>query len=856
MTVTTPPPSIVAPDAPPPPPSDQVTLSIDGVDVVVPKGTLIIRAAEQIGVEIPRFCDHPLLDPVAACRACLVEIEGQPKPQPACAIPVGDGMKVRTATTSPMAETAQRGVLEFLLINHPLDCPVCDKGGECPLQNQAMSHGRGESRFVLAKRTFPKPVALSAQILLDRERCVSCARCTRFAAQVAGDPFITLQQRGGRQIVGIAEDTPFNSYFSGNTVQICPVGALTSAAYRFRARPFDLVSTPTVCEHCASGCALRTDVRRSTVLRRLAWDDPDVNSEWNCDKGRFAFPYQGIDRIDSPLIRGADGGQAEASWPAATRLAAARLAESGARTVVLTGGRLTLEDSYAYAKFARAVLGTDSIDFRARRSSDEEADLLRSVVAGSGLGVTYADLDAAPTVLLVGFEPEEESPIVFLRLRTATRTGSTQVFTVAPFASPGSAKLSARVLAAAPGQEPALLMALVGGEPAPAGVVLPDLTAAGSVILLGERAAQVPGTIAASVALARTTGARLAWVPRRAGERAAVEAGALPGLLPWGRPLADPVAREQVAQAWDVPVDALPTEAGLDLAGFLAAVAADVADAQPAAGAAEAAAAEAAAATEASDPANRRIGAVIVAGVEPADLPDSDAFLAALDAVPFVLSLETRSTEVTARADVVLPVGVVTEKAGTFLDWEGRARPFGQVLRDSTAITDARALGLVARAMGRSLGSIEVPALRAELAGLGRWTGARPEPADVAAMVEPTHAEGQAVLATWRHLLDEGALQVGEPALAATARPAVVRLSTATAHSIGALDGEPVEVATEHGAITLPLVVTDMVDGVAWLPGNSAGSTVEATLRAGAGALVTVRAAEIESADGPAGGAL
>ena len=807
-------------------PPGHAAVVIDGIDVVVPAGTLIIRAAEQVGIEIPRFCDHPLLDPVAACRACLIEIEGQPKPQPACAIPVADGMKVRTSGTSEMAATAQRGVMEFLLINHPLDCPVCDKGGECPLQNQAMSHGRGESRFTGTKRTFPKPVALSTQILLDRERCVSCARCTRFADQVAGDPFISLQQRGGKQVVGIAEDTPFNSYFSGNTVQICPVGALTSAAYRFRSRPFDLVSTPTVCEHCASGCALRTDVRRSTVLRRLAWEDPEVNSDWNCDKGRFAFPYLEADRLDTPLVRDGDD-LVESSWPQAVRRAAQALAGSGERTAVLLGGKLTLEDSYAYAKFARAVLGTDSIDFRIRRSNAQEADFLRTVVSGSGVGVTYADLEAASTVLLVGLEPEEESPIVFLRLRAATLRGSLKVLTVAPFASPGSAKLGAHVLAAAPGQEAGVLSALASAAGDAAGA----LAAPGSIILVGERAAQSPGALAAAVALAGSTGARLAWVPRRAGERGALEAGALAGLLPWGRPLSDPAARAQVADAWGVEADALPSEVGLDLAGVVAALAAD-----------EQAALAAQADDEDAELPERRIGAVIVAGVEVVDTPDPVAFRAALAAAPFVLALETRTTEVTELADVVLPVAVLTEKSGTLLDWEGRARPFGQVMHDSTTITDARALGLVARAMDRPLGSIEVGALRAELAGLGRWQGPRPaaEPIEVPDTVQA--AEGRVLLATWRHLLDEGLLQRGEPALAGTARPALARISPATAESFGLSDGEPVSVSSDHGVITLPVAVTEMVDGVVWLPGNSVGSSVNATLRVGSGAEVALSA--------------
>ena len=246
-------------------------------------------------------------------------------------------MVVRTQFTSEAADKAQHGVMELLLINHPLDCPVCDKGGECPLQNQAMSNGRVETRFSDIKRTFPKPINLSSQVLLDRERCVLCARCTRFSEQIAGDPFISLLERGALQQVGIAPGEPFDSYFSGNTVQICPVGALTGTAYRFRARPFDLVSSPSVCEHCASGCAQRTDHRRGVVLRRLAGDDPEVNEEWNCDKGRWAFTYARVgDRITTPLVRDDDGALRPASWSEALAVAAAGLTTRPGRCA---GGR-------------------------------------------------------------------------------------------------------------------------------------------------------------------------------------------------------------------------------------------------------------------------------------------------------------------------------------------------------------------------------------------------------------------------------------------------------------------------------------------------------------------------------------
>ncbi|MFZ0835356.1 MAG: NADH-quinone oxidoreductase subunit G, partial [Mycobacterium sp.] len=485
---------------------EMVTLTIDDVEVSVPKGTLVIRAAELVGIQIPRFCDHPLLDPVGACRQCLVDVEGQRKPMASCTITATDGMVVRTQFTSPVADKAQQGIMEFLLVNHPLDCPVCDKGGECPLQNQAMSNGRADSRFEGVKRTFPKPINISSQVLLDRERCVLCARCTRFSDQIAGDPFIELLERGALQQVGIYTKEPFESYFSGNTVQICPVGALTGAAYRFRARPFDLVSSPSVCEHCASGCAQRTDHRRGVVLRRLAGDDPQVNEEWNCDKGRWAFTYATQpDRITTPLIRGEDGILVPASWSEALTVAAKGLSAAYGNAGVLVGGRATLEDAYAYSKFSRVVLGTNDIDFRARPHSIEESEFLASRVAGRPMPATYADLEAAPVVLLVGFEPEEESPIVFLRLRKAARKHRTQVYSIAPFATRGLTKMNGTLLQSVPGGEAALLDELSAGEFAEI------LRAAGAVIVVGERLATAPGALSAAARLAEGTGARLAW---------------------------------------------------------------------------------------------------------------------------------------------------------------------------------------------------------------------------------------------------------------------------------------------------------------------------------------------------------
>ena len=779
-------------------PTDLVTVSVDGIEVRVPKGMLVIRVAELMGIEIPRFCDHPLLDPVAACRACLIEIEGQPKPQPACAIAVTDGMVVRTQRTSLMADAAQEGVMEFLLLNHPLDCPVCDKGGECPLQNQAMTTGRGTSRFEEDKRTFEKPINVSAQILLDRERCVSCARCTRFADQIAGDPMLELLERGAKQQVGIAPDQPFDSYFSGNTIQICPVGALTSSLYRFRARPFDLVSTPTTCEHCASGCSLRTDVRRGVITRRLAWDDPEVNEEWNCDKGRFAFPYTYEGRISSPLVR-ENGELRPASWPEALDVAARGLAAARGRSGVLTGGRLTREDAYAYSKFARVAMGTGDIDFRSRVASDEEAQFLASSVAGMPLGPTYADLDRAPVVLLVGLEPEDESPIIFLRLRRAAQKKGVRIVSLSPVRTRAIDKMDAQWWACQPGGEAVALRQITEQ----AGDTLAALRQPGAVILVGERMAGVPGALSAAAELASSTGARLGWVPRRAGERGALDAGALAGLLPGGRPADDPRAREEVAAVWGVEVSALPTggRAGQSLVDAI------LGDA-----------------TRAEREEARLVDALLVAGVEVADHERADDLRRALSNIPFLVALSTHHNDVSEVADVVFPVAVVAEKAGSFTDWEGRTKPFSAAIHGAQSVADGRVLAMIADAMDVAFGSGDVASLRAEMDRLGMWSGTRPAAPSVAPA--SSDAVGTVALATWRLLLDAGVLQEGEPHLAATARPTEALMSEETARALGLGQAASVTVSTDQGSLELPLRIADVVDGAVWVPMTSEGSRV------------------------------
>jgi len=765
---------------------EMITVVIDGFEVTVPKGTLVIRAAEKLGIQIPRFCDHPLLEPAGACRQCLVDIEingrAFPKPQASCTIPVENNMIVKTQLTSPVAEKAQAGIMEFLLINHPLDCPVCDKGGECPLQNQAMSNGRPESRFEGVKRTFEKPVAISSQVLLDRERCVLCARCTRFSEQIAGDPFITLNERGALQQVGIYEEDPFESYYSGNTVQICPVGALTGTSYRFRARPFDLVSVDSACEHCASGCAMRTDIRRGKTLRRLAGDDSSVNEEWNCDKGRWAFKYlTSRERVTSPMIRGEDGELHDASWPEAIAFAAKGL--KGKRAGVLVGGRATVEDAYGYSKFARVSLGTNDIDFRSRPDSDEETSFLSSVALG--LKTTYKDIDKADQVVLLGFEPEEESPIVFLRIYKQFRKRALRVVSDAPVASRGSVKLNAELVSD--------IKSISG------------LTSK-SVILVGERLSEKVGALSSAVDLGEKSGAKLAWIPRRAGERGALSAGAIATLLPGGRPVSDASARVDVAAAWSV--DSLPTEPGRSTSEILHALVVN------------------------------NLDAVVIGGVDPLDI-SSNALSQLLNS--FVVSLEVSHSAVTAVADVVLPVAAIIEKSGSFQDWQGSTRKFDKAITDSLSRSDVRILSMIADEMGAPINLPTVAATAREISALGNWDGKALAFAKISE-VKPAVSEGKLHLTSWRLLLDLGTLQEGEANLAGTARKASARISKVRADKLGVNEGDLLSISSDLGSLKLPVEISEMSDDAIWVPRNSIDSQVIANLGFVSGQVTVVKA--------------
>ena len=750
---------------------EMITCVIDGFEVTVPKGTLVIRAAEKLGIQIPRFCDHPLLEPAGACRQCLVEIEingrAFPKPQASCTIPVEKGMVVKTQLTSPVADKAQKGIMELLLINHPLDCAVCDKGGECPLQNQAMSNGRSESRFEGEKRVFEKPVAISSQVLLDRERCVLCARCTRFSEQIAGDPFITLNERGALQQVGIYEDEPFDSYYSGNTVQICPVGALTGTSYRFRARPFDLISTNSACEHCASGCAMRTDVRRGKTLRRLAGEDSEVNEEWNCDKGRWAFKYEvAKNRITKPLMRDENGQLQEASWPEA--LAAAASGLKNAKVGVLVGGRATVEDAYGYSKFARVALSTNNIDFRARTHSREELDFLASTPTTA----TYKDIDKADHVVLINFEPEDESPIVFLRIYKQFKKRAIKVSSIASFTSRGTEKLSAKLIKTAAGAEVSAINSITG---------LSDK----SVVLVGERAVETPGALSAVAKLINTSGAKLGWIPRRAGEVGALAAGAVPDLLPGNRPIDNASARVDIATVWGS--DSLPTTTGMNTLEMI----------------------------------NSDLEAIVIGGVDPMDIsPDAKVKLAK----KFIVSFEIRQSDITEIAQVVFPVATVVEKSGSFMDWQGKVRKFEAAVEQSLNRSDVRILSMLADEIGRPINLPTVKAARNEFESIGNWDGQLVAMKPAAPLEVKSVKADEAILSSWRNLLDKGSLQDGEENLAGTARQSVAVISQTRASSLNVKENDLVRVSNDYGAVTLPCVIEDIDDSSVHLPRNSLGS--------------------------------
>ena len=664
-------------------PQTGVEITVDGETVAAEPGEMLIEACERNGTYIPRFCYHRRMSPVGMCRMCLVEVDtGRGfSLQPSCMVPVSEGMNV--STESEATKKAQDGVLEFLLINHPLDCPVCDKGGECPLQDQTMAYGPGETRFVEEKRHFSKPIAISETVYLDRERCILCDRCTRFADEVAGDALIHFMGRGNHTEVNTFTDEPFASYFSGNTVQICPVGALTAAPYRFKARPWDLSETLSTAWVDSLGSRVAVQASRNRVLRVLGADADAVNWGWLSDKERFGFEALNCeDRLIGPMIRDAVGDEGtelrDAGWAEALdRIAGALASAEPARVAVLGGARLTNEAQYMWARLAKGVIGTDNVD----------AQLGDGLDPALVLGLPSATIDDAcrlgGTVLLIGPDPKEELGTLYLRLRHAVVNDGVSLIEVTPTAT-GLSHLAEHSLRPRPGTVGRLVRALAEAVEAfstPEAEDGPDGAAAEAVARAAEEAGRTGaacGVDAAAVedaawslaeasvgggqvvavlgraSLAESAGAvedaalELARLPsvrflpalRRGNVRGALETGLSPGLLPGRVRLDDPDGREPAAEVWP----RLPKTAGLDAAGILeASVSGD-------------------------------IDVLFLLGADPLnDFVDRDLAYRGLRAASTVVAVDLFCNDSTSlAADIVLPAAGPTESDGTFTNIEGR----------------------------------------------------------------------------------------------------------------------------------------------------------------------------------------
>jgi NADH-quinone oxidoreductase subunit G len=608
-----------------------VTLVIDGREVTAPEGTILVDAGKMGDVEIPVFCYEPKLgDPVGACRMCLVEIEGIPKLQTACSTPVRDGMVVYTQTEQ--VKTAQEAVVEFLLVNHPLDCPVCDKGGECPLQDIAMGWGPGKSRFTDPKRHFQKPLELSPLIAIDRERCILCYRCVRFSQEVAEDDQLHLLERGDKSFVGTFDERPYIAPFHGNIIELCPVGALTSYTYRFRARPWDIEQAGSVCTLCPSQCNVGFTVRDERVLRVLARDNTAVDDGWLCDKGRFAFQmFNSAERITRPMVRGGDGTLAPVSWDEALSKVADGLRAAGSNSAALVGGGASNEEGWLAQRIVRD-LGGSSV---ACSASPIEPGLLANL-SRPELSTRIADLDIADAILVIGTDPLHEMPILDLRLRKAVRRGQAKLMVASerPTALDGGASETVRY---APGDAAAFVRALaaaLGAEGYEAGGphqkradAMVELLrgAPDPVIIWGERLWRSPGAVPALQACTRALemhkrfGPGLLEVPEESNGRGLREVGCLSGAGPGLTP-ADGRSADEIKEGL----------AGDDL------------------------------------------DALLLIGADPVrTYPDGSSWRKAL-AGSFVVSVAMFEDESTAFADVVLPAESHAEKEGTVTHPDGR----------------------------------------------------------------------------------------------------------------------------------------------------------------------------------------
>ena len=832
-----------APEAAPPagaraaegtPPAQMVHLTIDGEPVAVRKGTTVWHAARQLGIEIPVFCYHDRMPPIGACRMCFVEVEKMPKLATSCTLEAGEDMVVRTNTER--VQQGQRGILEFLLVNHPLDCPICDKGGECPLQDNTLKFGPGASRFVETKRTFGKHVRMGPALVLDRERCVLCWRCVRFGEIIAGDDALKGFERGYHSQIATPEMEPVESKFIGNTIAICPVGALTSATYRFRSRPWDNRRRQSVCPHCGCGCATTLDIRDNDVTRTRAREHPEVNDVWLCDKGFFGYEYTASgDRLKTPLVR--DGGTLrEAGWDDALGRIADAVRRTAAEQIGVIGGAAgTNEDAYLMTRLFRGVVGTNSIDFR-----DDTAFPLPAAEAPWGLPVAIGDVERADVIVLLGCDLTEEYPIVWLRVKKAVDRGARLVI-----ANPWRleiARWATRAFTYRRGGDAAVLEALAGRRPVDdaadasgaAGEALREATsligaAERPLVLAGRTALEQPSGRAVVAALGALRAARPATVVgllRGRGNAGGAQAvGVLPDMLPGYRRLDDPEARRAVEAVWGRP---LPRSAGRTVREMLAAAR------------------------------NGALRMLYVAGADPAAAyPDARVWRGARERLDLLVVQDAFLTPTAASADVVLPVLTYAERSGTVGNLEGRVQRQDQaVLGPGEARSDSSVWIALAARLGDAFAHSSWEDVSAEIARLvpGWAEDARIAPPPIAppvapggdraaaGTVPPEGTAGALALVTGTKLFDRATAAVRCPGIRAQAGEPFVALHPDDAGRFGIVDGGLCEVRGAHGALILAARVwAGLHPGHAYMPWGFEAAPVATLLDEGGAASVTVR---------------
>lgn len=789
-----------------------VKVTINGEEMHLRGGELLIKAAQDAGTYIPRFCWHERMNPVGMCRVCLVEVKtsGGSRLVPACTTHVTDEMVVETE--SETAKKAQEAILEFLLANHPLDCPVCDKGGECPLQDQALSHGPGESRFVEIKRTFEKPIPISDLVLLDRERCILCDRCTRFCREISGDPLIEFMSRGNKTEVNTFPEHPFASYFSGNTVQLCPVGALTAKPYRFKARPWDLHKVESSSLQDTAHPRIEIHASQNQILRYTGVDNDATNHGWLSDKARFGFEYVHSEaRLSAPLVR-RDGEYVEVGWAEAIDIVADRFGlirdeDGGDAIAVIGGAQGTNEDAYALSKFARVALQTNNVDCRM------DDALASHFLASTVDRAVINDLDEADTILVWGPDLKEEHPTLYLRARRAAQELGKTLVVVHPRAT-GLDDRATHSLTYRPGGGFELLRRLSEGEH-------PEVTAALQaekvVALVGIASLADGPQLAESVAAfvrERARSVSLLPLNSRANTYGALDMGLAPDLLP-GRVNLGPDGCARLADDWGE----IPTLPGKDTKQILESL-------------------------ESGD-----VRGLLLVGADPVgDMPSPSVASEALEAAEWVVAIDMFINESSKHADVILPAEGFTEKEGTVTNVEGRVQKVNHIRPGpGQSRPDWAMLDDIAHRMGSELGLASPEAIAKEIAknapayrgvswDLLEWDERDgvvvPIEGEPALSHIPVSLEGSAAptadltLHVARTMYDDGVRLRHSPSSHTLAPGPKAHINPADAPRLGARAGEPIRLVTREGEGDFAVVLDEGTpSGVVYVPFNQPDAT-------------------------------